>query len=74
VGAELFLADGQTDGPTDRHYKANSDFSQLRNLVYTTHKFIRAFEKMPLLLNKDIIIPCLITYLYARTSPRYVGL
>jgi len=28
VGAELFHAEGQTDGRTDRHYEGNSHFSQ----------------------------------------------
>jgi hypothetical protein len=33
VGAELFLADRQTGGGTDRHGEANSCFSQIWELV-----------------------------------------
>ena len=30
VGAELYLADGRTDGQTDRHNETNSRFSRFR--------------------------------------------
>jgi hypothetical protein len=33
AGAELFLADRQTDGGTSRHGEANSCFSQICELV-----------------------------------------
>ena len=33
VGAELFHADGRTDGRTDRHDEVNSPFSQFCELA-----------------------------------------
>jgi hypothetical protein len=52
VGADMFHADGQTKGRTDRHNEGNSHFSQfLRTLLQTSQ----------LMLYREIIAVCSIT-------------